>query len=43
LDTATGSDYITHSASAKLGWTFYNLFWSTSSPSALSINCMYAQ
>lgn len=23
LDTATGSDYITHSASAKLGWTFF--------------------
>lgn len=23
LDTATGSDYITHSASAKLGWAFF--------------------
>ena len=23
LDTATGSDYVTHTASAKLGWTFF--------------------
>ena len=23
LDTATGSDYVTHSAAAKLGWTFF--------------------
>lgn len=23
LDTATGSDYVTHTAAAKLGWTFF--------------------